>query len=367
MAQRHRYVLSRKIQNDLISKHNGYKGGDLAIPIIPNTITQQATEQPAPPPSPSTPTVQAPKPLPETVEDWQNMSNDDLLKLTPKDISNLSDESFTEAFTSILPLANSIMNPILTGPNKLFMKKAIDTRKFNMALWVSPTDPLLKTQLQGIPIFWLQHPNKYSHSKSQIILYNTYQDFQDTGFYKKYNSRIKTITPPRKFARYMNSGIPGNERNSMGAASSIVYLDGVISQYEQKWRIIIIQGDLSGQMVSGNDYYVYYIDCTDLSDYLDMLEEFYNARDTIQPTEIISMLGTRYRMILNQKIGLISKQSYDSGYSSGYSTGTIDQKAKDDAEAAAKEEAAKEASDNSSPSIWGTIGSVAMDVLPFLL
>ena len=48
MAQRFKYVLSRKIQNDLISKHNGYKGGDLDVPIIPNTITQQSTEQPAP-------------------------------------------------------------------------------------------------------------------------------------------------------------------------------------------------------------------------------------------------------------------------------------------------------------------------------
>ena len=38
MAQRFKYVLSRKIQNDLISKHNGYKGGDLDVPIIPNTI-----------------------------------------------------------------------------------------------------------------------------------------------------------------------------------------------------------------------------------------------------------------------------------------------------------------------------------------
>ena len=115
-------------------------------------------------------------------------------------------------------------------------------------------------------------------------------------------------------------------------------------------------------MISGNDYYVYYIDCTDLSDYLDMLEEFYNARDTIQPTEVISMLGTRYRIILNQKIALISKQSYDSGYS----TGTIDQKAKDDAEAAAKEEAARKASANSSSDIWGTIMDVGKVALSFL-
>ena len=46
-------------------------------------------------------------------------------------------------------------------------------------------------------------------------------------------------------------------------------------------------------MVYGNDYYVYYIDCTGLSDYLDMLQEFYD-RDTLQRTEVISMLHSQY-------------------------------------------------------------------------
>ena len=56
----------------------------------------------------------------------------------------------------------------------------------------------------------------------------------------------------------------------------------------------------SGKLISGNDYYVYYIDCTDLSDYLDMVEEFYNDRDTIKPGELISMLGSQYRAVLRQ-------------------------------------------------------------------
>ena len=101
MAQRFKYVLSRKIQNDLISKHNGYKGGDLDVPIIPNTVTQQSTEQPAPatpPPTPATPIVQA-STLPETAQDWKNMTDDELLKITPDDIiNNLSEASFRIAF-----------------------------------------------------------------------------------------------------------------------------------------------------------------------------------------------------------------------------------------------------------------------------
>ena len=44
-----------------------------------------------------------------------------------------------------------------------------------------------------------------------------------------------------------------------------------------------------------------------------------------------------------------------------------DQKAKDDAEKEAAEAAEKQTSDDNSDSIWGTIGSVALDVLPFLL
>jgi len=360
MAQRFKYVLSRKIQNDLISKHNGYKGGDLDVPIIPNTVTQQSTEQPATP-TPATPTTPPATPastLPETAQDWKDMSNEDLLKLTPKDINNLSDASFTLAFTSIAPLGNLISSAILSNhnnPNHLLLKATIEKRINILEFWVPPNDPQLKSLLTGIPSFWFQHPNKYTRSKSQNVMYHAYQDFQDTSFYTKFNSRIKAITPPRKFARYMNSGIPGNERNSMGGASSQQYLDDVLGQYAQKWRILFFQGDLTGQMQFGNDYYVYYIDCTGLPDYLDMLQEFYNDRDTVQPQEVIIMLGTKYRIAVQQhEAQLIAK---------GYSAGEADQKAKDDA----AQEAAKQTSDDSSDSIWGDIGSIALDVLPLLL
>ena len=186
-------------------------------------------------------------------------------------------------------------------------------------------------------------------------MYHAYQDFQDTSFYTKFNSRIKAITPPRKFARYMSGSIPGQERTSLGMGNSSSYLHNIFEKYGQKWRVLFFQGDLTGQMQFGNDYYVYYIDSTGLPDYLDMLQEFYNDRDTVQPNEVIIMLNTQYRAsVRKHEQELISQ---------GYTQGAADQKAKDDAAA----EAAKEASEENSDSIWGQIGNIALDVLPMLL
>ena len=158
MAQRFKYVLSRKIQNDLISKHNGYKGGDLDVPIIPNTITQQATEQqatPTPTPTP-TPTVQ-PLTLPETAQDWKNMTDDELLEITPDDIiNNLSEASFRIAFrqasTANPPGSFAIGQAIearlfnnLNGkvnPNKMALIKASLDRWNLLSWWVPEDDPL---------------------------------------------------------------------------------------------------------------------------------------------------------------------------------------------------------------------------------
>ena len=224
-----------------------------------------------------------------------------------------------------------------------------------MSWWLPEDDPLWNTTLEGIPKWWLKHYNQYSWTKSQVVMYGAYQDFQDTSFYKKYNSRIKTITPPKKFARYMSSSIPGQERKGLGAGDSSTYIHNIFEKYGQKWRVIFIQGDLSGVLSSGNDYYAYYIDCTDLNDYLDMLQEFYNDRDTLQPNEIIIMLNLQYRAAVRKHEQELISQ--------GYTQGEADQKAKDDA----AQQAAKETSDDNSDSIWGQIGSIALDVLPMLL
>ena len=280
--------------------------------------------------------------LPETVQDWQNMSTAELQELTPADISKLSDASFTAAFTSVLPLGNSISSPILinySNPNYSLLKSTITNRINLLEFWVPPNDPKLKAQLEGVPSFWLQHPNQYVRAKSQNVMYSAYQDFQDTSFYTKYSSRLKAITPPRKFARYMSGEIPGQERNALGGGSSLQYLDDIGNQYGQKWRVMFFQGDLSGQLTSGNDYYVYYIDSTGLPDYLDMLQEFYNDRDTMQPEEVVAMLHTQYMAAVRAHEAALIAQ--------GYSEGEAAQKAED--------AAAQETSENSSSDVWGDI------------
>ena len=90
-----------------------------------------------------------------------------------------------------------------------------------------------------------------------------------------------------------------------------------------------------------------------------MLEEFYNDRDTLQPQEVIIMLNVQYRAAVRKHEQELISQ--------GYTQGAADQKAKDDAASEAAEAAEKQTSDDNSDSIWGTIGSVALDVLPFLL
>ncbi len=316
-------------------------GGDLTAPSTTPSTTSSA-------PLSSTQALPSAISLPQTVQDWQNMSDDELLKLTPKDINNLSDASFKMAFGSTLPLGNTIMHVVegiwgANTPSQALILAAVNTRNTNMSWWITPNDPLWETQLEGIPKWWLQHPNQYGRNTSQTVMYGSYQDFQDTSFYTKYNSRIKSITPPRKFARYMNSEIPGYERNSMGTGNSEIYLDNIFAKYGQKWRVMFIQGDLSGQMTFGNDFYVYYIDSTGLPDYLDMLQEFYNDRDTIQPGEVVTMLHQRYIAAVKAHEAALIAQ--------GYSEGEAAQKAED--------AASKETSEDSSSDVWGTIKDVA--------
>jgi len=289
--------------------------------------------------------------LPETLQDWQNMTDDELLKITPDDILNkISDASyeaaFPEASSANLPGWDDFNTRFLTNlngkenPNRDALSAAEIKRADLIAWWVAPTDPLFNTTLQGIPKWWFKHFNQYSWVKSQVIMYSTYEDFQNTSFYKKYSTRIINIPPPRNFARYMGGEIPGQERKALGAGNSDVYLHNIYEKYGQKWRVMFNQGDLSGHLTSGNDYYVYYIDCKDLNDYLDMLEEFYNDRDTLQPNEVIIMLNLQYRAA----VAAHERELMAQGYSEG------------EAAEEAKEAAAKETSEDSSSSIWGDIG-----------
>ncbi len=99
------------------------------------------------------------------------------------------------------------------------------------------------------------------------------------------------------------------------------------------------------------------------------------------------MLSSQYQALLKAREAQIKAQGYTMGDTdgqvTGYKKGDADgqvtgaanqkaqddaaQKAKDDAAQKAKDDAAKQASEDNSSSIWGDIGSTALEILPFLL
>ena len=186
-----------------------------------------------------------------------------------------------------------------------------------------------QTTLNGVPYFWLCHPNQYSGGLAQIMLYGSYQDFMNTSFYTSYSSRIKTVAAPMNFERYLGGEQIGS-RADEGNANSSGYLYNIIKQYGQRWRVMLMKGDLSGIENTGNNWNVIYVDATDLQDYLNMMNAFYNDRDTIQQSETIQMLHTAY---------LAAQAKLQAQYiAQGISQGQASQKAADDAAEQIKEE-----------------------------
>ena len=196
-------------------------------------------------------------------------------------------------------------------------------------LWVNPIPP----ELKGIPQYLLQHPNKYSGSKSQIILYNSYEDFITTAFYKQYQAQIKSIPIPPKFAQQ---------------TSTDPWLDHISFTYGQKLLVIFVQGDIQGQGDVGvsKNFYSYYLDCVNINDYISLLEMLYKDRDDIQPVEAAA--------ILRQKRNADDSQSRYTQSQADYSRGATDQSAADQAQQEAEQEAQKDDSSDSSD-IWGSI------------
>ena len=142
-----------------------------------------------------------------------------------------------------------------------------------------------------------------------------------------------------------------------------------------------MKGDLSGIENTGNNWNVVYIDATDLQDYLNMMNCFYNDRDTIQPSETIQMLHTAY---------LAAQAKLQAQYiAQGIGQGQAQQKAADDAaeqikaeqeqliqqqeqadeqkfeqeqegnDASGESPEAQENSGGGGSDIWGTIGHIA--------
>ena len=206
--------------------------------------------------------------------------------------------------------------------------------------WIYP----IPSELQGLPTYLLQHPNKYSGSKSQIMLYSSFENFTDTDFYANNKIKIIKISPPPQFAR---------------SSSSDAWGDHVAFKYGQKLRIIFTQGNISGIGSVGvdNNYNSYYIDCADIDEYVNILSQIYKDRHTIQPVEAASIL----RIARNAKDAQ-DRYVNDTG---NYNRGMSDQADADQKQADAQAQAQAQASDNSSD-VWGTlstIGEIALAVL----
>ena len=204
--------------------------------------------------------------------------------------------------------------------------------------WISPIPP----ELMGLPKYLLQHPNQYSGSKSQIMIYSDFQSFVETDTYKQYQTKLITIPPPPQFAR--------------GATSS-EWIDYVSSKMGQKLRVIFCAGNIEGLGSVGQDNpYSYYIDTGNIAGYVELLKTIYTDRAIIQPVEAaaikrIARNKTEQQVSYNQSM---SDRQY----------GANEQKNQDDAQA---EQAQASQQDSGSSSIWGTIGNVALSVLPFLI
>ena len=202
----------------------------------------------------------------------------------------------------------------------------------------------IPSELQGLPTYLLQHPNQYSGSKSQIMLYSTFENFIDTDFYANNKIKIIKISPPPSFAR---------------STSSDAWGDHVAFKYGQKLRIIFTQGNIGGSGSVGvdNNFSSSYLDCSDINDYVNILSQIYKDRDVIVPVEQTAIL----RIAKNAK----DTQDRYVQSQSDYKRGASDQSASDQADADAQAQAQASSSDDSS-NIWGTIGQVALTALSFL-
>ena len=179
------------------------------------------------------------------------------------------------------------------------------------------------------------------------MIYSDFQSFVETDTYKQYQTKLTTIPPPPQFAR--------------GTTSS-EWMDYVSSKMGQKWRVIFSAGDIEGRGSVGQDNpYAYYIDTGDIAGYTELLMTIYKDRAIIQPVEAAAIKRmarnkTEQQVSYNQSMG-------DRAY------GANEQKNKDDAEAQQAQQAqqAQSQQEDSGSSVWGSIGEIALSVLPLLL
>ena len=307
--------------------------------------------------------------------DWGNMTQTQLMIVSPQNILNLTDKCFarlewSEAFGGVnsgLEKANDALTIPRLNPNAPAILQAMKTRLKTFGWWIPEDDPMWNTTLTGIPKYWFNHPNQYSESgfdgvdTSQVIFYNDYQDFLASSFYTKYGTRLVNIPAPFNFQRFMG-----------GAKNSNKYGANVRIQYGQKWRVIFTQGDLNGENSNADNWYYAYIDCSGVNEYLQFLNALYTDRDILMPEEAVSILHTLYLQNIQKQISDAQAQGEQEGYThgqkEGYAQGQQAQQQRDEEEQEGHDEeeqdgqAQQQTQEEGSSDVWGTVGSVLGDI-----
>ena len=288
--------------------------------------------------------------------DWGNMTQTQLMMVSPQNILNLTDKCFahlywSEAFGGIysgLEKANDALTIPRLNPKAPAILQAIKTRMQTYGWWIPEDDPMWNTTLTGIPQYWFHHPNQYSDGgydgvdTSQVILYNDYQDFLASSFYSKYGTRLVNIPAPANFQRFMG-----------GTKNSNKYGANVRIQYGQKWRVIFTQGDLNGENSNADNWYYAYIDCSGVNEYLQFLNALYTDRDILMPEEAIDILHASYLQNIQKQISDAQAQGQQEGYEQGQQEQA--QHDQEEQEAQAQEQTQEEGSSD----VWGTVADVA--------
>ena len=198
---------------------------------------------------------------------------------------------------------------------------------------------------EGYPVFFFQHPNKWSANPNEVLLYSTLDRFLESDIYAKLKDKLKKIA-----GKY--SGYSGGNR------------DGKILPFK-KFRLIF-------RSKSPDDRSEYVYDAVDKDDYLNALDM---AKDSnfIIPTEYASRAFTQS----NAKQAVAQAQNSKDLWKLGFQEASKQwkqniQDASEQAEAQknyffAKKRDEEERSGDGIPSWLKTAGSVAMEVAPLLL
>lgn len=196
---------------------------------------------------------------------------------------------------------------------------------------------------EGYPVFFFQHPNKWSANPNEVLLYSTLDRFMESDIYAKLKDKLKKIA-----GKY--SGYSGGNR------------DGSVLPFK-KFRLIF-------RSKSPDDRSEYVYDAVDKDDYLRVLDMSKDSNFII-PVE----LASKAFMDSNAKQAVSQSQNARDLWKLGFQEASKQwkQNIQDATEMATAQQEyftakqKREAESSDIPSWLKTVGSVALDVAPLLL